>query len=296
MRLLKGVIPISPRVKEPDTARSAGCTYYYENHIHADPHFPIIFHLDRVNSTSPTFGFHWHEGVEILFFLEGEATVYSDAVRLRAEAGCTVVINSNHLHAIYSPPPGCLYFCLIVDKNFCQGFGVSISNLVFSSLINDPLIRAYFERIAEEKEREQPYYTAAITAEVVRLMIYLCRNYAEPQADTASPLLPRHHIDTVKHTIRFIGENYMKPITLDEICARVGFSKYYLCRTFKRATGQTIIDYLNLQRCRNARSMLLSGDATVAECAEACGYNSPSYFTRQYKKYIGELPSQHREH
>lgn len=286
----------SPQEIQPAAPSVGGSVFYYENHIHADPHFPIIFHLDRALSTSPMFCFHWHEGLELLFFLEGEAVVYSDAARIHACVGQTAVINSNHLHAVNSPPPGCRYYCLIIDKDFCESFGVSVGRLLFTPLIDDPFLRSCFERIAEEHCRRLPYHTAAIKSEVIRLIIHLCRNYAEMQPDGKSPLLPRHHIDTVKHTIRFISENYMKPITLDEICTQVGFSKYYLCRTFKQATGQTIIDYLNLQRCRNAHTMLLSGNATVAECAEACGYNSPSYFARQYKKYIGELPSQHKEH
>lgn len=273
-------------------AEKSNCTALYENHIHADPSFPIIFHTDRVYSTSPCTYFHWHEGLELLCFLEGCGTVFSDNLRIQIFAGQIAVINSNHLHAVHAPPPGCRYFCLIIDREFCESFGISVSRLEFIPLVCDSHAVDCFSRIDSEMKNGLPFKTAAIKSEVLKLLVRLCRGYlAESPGSGATADHSRHRIEIVKHVIRYIGDHYRQPVTLDGICAATGFSKYYLCRTFREATGQTIIDYLNLQRCRSARSMLAAGDCTVAECAEACGYSSPSYFARQYKKYIGELPS-----
>lgn len=268
---------------------------FYENHIHADPNFPIIFHKDRVYSVSPCSSFHWHEGLELLCFLEGSATVFSDDLRIPVSAGEIAVINSNHLHAVYSPAPGCRYYCLIIDREFCDSFGFPVSRLNFMPVVRDKTLTDAFFLIDSEMNGRFPFGSAAIKSEVLQLLLRLCRGFLASAPDNREAEHSPRRIDMVKHTIRYISQNYAHPLTLDDICAATGFSKYYLCRTFREATGQTIIDYLNLQRCRSARTMLSAGDCTVAECAEACGYNSPSYFARQYKKYIGELPSAQKE-
>lgn len=50
--------------------------------------------------------------------------------------------------------------------------------------------------------------------------------------------------------------------------------------------------FLNMTRCTHARDLLLSGGTCVAECALRCGFQHLSYFTKTYKRYMGELPSQ----
>jgi len=56
----------------------------YEPHIHDDPSFPIIFHLDYMELDA-NFLTHWHESIEILFIIEGSITVLSDANRFIAK-------------------------------------------------------------------------------------------------------------------------------------------------------------------------------------------------------------------
>ena len=71
----------------------------------------------------------------------------------------------------------------------------------------------------------------------------------------------------------------------------VGFSKYYLCRTFRQITGSTVVDYLNSLRCAHALQLLSSGEYTVGECAEKCGFRNLSYFAKVYRRYRGCSPS-----
>lgn len=52
-----------------------------------------------------------------------------------------------------------------------------------------------------------------------------------------------------------------------------------------------MISYLNMVRCEHARELLQMGKLSVSECASLCGFQNSSYFTKTYKHYIGELPS-----
>ena len=75
----------------------------------------------------------------------------------------------------------------------------------------------------------------------------------------------------------------------------MGFSKHYICHSFKEITGYTIIEYLNILRCNNAKNLLLTGQYSISQCAEKSGFHNLSYFTRTYQKYMQELPSDTRK-
>lgn len=61
-------------------------------------------------------------------------------------------------------------------------------------------------------------------------------------------------------------------------------------RYFKEFTGKSPIEYRNDIRLNNAQILLESGQYTVSETAEACGFSNLSFFTRLYKKKYGHTP------
>ena len=82
---------------------------------------------------------------------------------------------------------------------------------------------------------------------------------------------------------------------MDSVCRETGFSKSYICHTFKEVTGQTVLDYVNFLRCNHARSLLASGKYNVGESALQSGFSNLSYFSRTYRRIMGELPSVRRD-
>ena len=72
---------------------------FYEQHIHEDPDFPIIFHNDNLMEDS-NFLSHWHENIEFLYFRQGRGVVLCDAVPYTALPGDAVIINTGALHTI----------------------------------------------------------------------------------------------------------------------------------------------------------------------------------------------------
>lgn len=67
--------------------------------------------------------------------------------------------------------------------------------------------------------------------------------------------------------------------------SEVGFRKY-----FKEFTGKSPIEYRNDIRLNKAKKQLQSGQYTVAETAEICGFSNLSFFTRLYKRKFGTTP------
>ncbi|MFD1907037.1 helix-turn-helix domain-containing protein [Paenibacillus rhizoplanae] len=70
---------------------------------------------------------------------------------------------------------------------------------------------------------------------------------------------------------------------------------FHFCKTFKKLTGRTFIDYVNFCRMDEAQRLLLETDLTITEISGRVGCDNPNYFTKLYKQYKGLTPSQARK-
>lgn len=262
----------------------------YETHGYSDPNFPLLFHLDTISSANNRLvGLHWHENVELLFCIEGESTVISNARHIKMHPGDLAVVNSDHLHSVFTDSM-CRYYCLIPNKSLCPGWNSYLDTPRFQGLVQDGRIQELFQKIIDEMTNERPHFKSAVKAYVALLFTELIRCFSKSPEESVSG---RHdnRIDMVKSAIRYLKQHYCEEISVEDICRHVGFSKYYFCHTFKELTGRTVINYLNFLRCQNVRSLLASGSYNIRESAELSGFHSMSYFSRTYKSQMGELPS-----
>ena len=262
----------------------------YELHTHDDPEFPIIFHADNVINSHNNFIPHWHENIELLCFCSGSAVVTCDGVPVHANAGDIVVVNSCTLHSIYSTTSCSTYYCLIVDKAFCDDFDLRVGETLMQELVSDAVCYEQFERIVLEFTERKPHYKTAIKAEILVLLTRLFRIADNTSSHTLVHGNPR--LEMVKEAITYIHQNYKKTLSVDDICEKIGFSKYYFCRTFHELTGKTVVDFINYLRCENARRLLATGRCNVSESAERSGFRNLSYFSKIFKKHMGILPSE----
>lgn len=91
--------------------------------------------------------------------------------------------------------------------------------------------------------------------------------------------------------LKYIRDNYRSEISVSSLAKLCGISDEYLRVLFKSYTGQTPLSYTNTLRLENARDMLRSGYVSVAEAAQANGFESPGYFSRIFKKHFKISPS-----
>ncbi|MCK9478849.1 MAG: helix-turn-helix domain-containing protein [Firmicutes bacterium] len=267
-------------------------TSFYEPHIHPDPDFPIIFHLDKICGDNPSFLTHCHENIEVLYVVDGKITVCSDLERINALKGEMVVINPNCIHNIKTDKgKTASYYCLIVDAELCNEFGIDVVKMSFKTKLKDDEALKRYAKIKNEMEQRGVLYKAAVKTASVDFMIYLCRHYLLGKSQMAGQGT-NIKIDAAKKAIKYMEENYCKNISTDCIAKNAGFSKSYFCRMFKETTGYTVISYLNYLRCTNAKRLFSTGRYLISEAAFLSGFNNFSYFSKTYRRYMGRLLSE----
>lgn len=94
--------------------------------------------------------------------------------------------------------------------------------------------------------------------------------------------------------LRLMRESVDQPHSCEEIARRVGMSLRQLERRFRSSLGCSILDRYRLTRIEVAHRLLQQTEISVIEAAIACGFSSPEYFCRVYRRHFGRSPSTDR--
>jgi AraC-like DNA-binding protein len=93
----------------------------------------------------------------------------------------------------------------------------------------------------------------------------------------------------------YVSNNFHQKIELEMAAKIANMSKTAFCRFFKNKTQKTFSEFLNEIRINYAKKLLAEGKLTVSQIAYECGFNSPSYFNKQFKAFTGKSPLQEKE-
>jgi AraC-like DNA-binding protein/ligand-binding sensor protein len=102
------------------------------------------------------------------------------------------------------------------------------------------------------------------------------------------------HASALRKAERYIWENYIRKISLQEIADASGLSAPYFSTIFKEEMGENLSSYLNRLRVEKASRMLLETESSLSEIAGACGFEDQSWFSKIFKSYTGVSPGKYR--
>lgn len=84
-------------------------------------------------------------------------------------------------------------------------------------------------------------------------------------------------------------------ISLDELSKILNISKSYLCITYKKKTGKSIIAQYNEMKIEKAKQLIDSGKYNFTEVSEQLGFSSVHYFSRLFKETTKMTPSEYKK-
>ncbi|WP_342659067.1 AraC family transcriptional regulator (plasmid) [Sphingomonas sp. NY01] len=98
------------------------------------------------------------------------------------------------------------------------------------------------------------------------------------------------HLNQVSRAIAAIRRRFDAPIRIDDVAAEAGMSSSSLHVHFKAITRMTPLEYQKQLRLQEARRLMLTEGATASTAGFAVGYESPSQFSREYRRLFGAPP------
>ena len=93
---------------------------------------------------------------------------------------------------------------------------------------------------------------------------------------------------------KFMDANYDAPLSICRLADIACMSPYHFCRTFKKQSGDTCIEYLNKVRIKEAKQLLKSEWHPITEICYMVGFNDLTQFERIFKKLVSCCPTTYR--
>src|SRR5699024_2245951 len=100
--------------------------------------------------------------------------------------------------------------------------------------------------------------------------------------------------DSVLKAVSFIHENYMNPLSLDDIVQHVQISKYYFTKLFYQYTHTTPIKYVTKIRIKNSMPLLRDSQLNSEQVEYQVSDANENYFSKVLRKYIGASPAKYK--
>lgn len=110
---------------------------------------------------------------------------------------------------------------------------------------------------------------------------------------------PQYTNQNVKSSIKRVSEyidlHYFENFTLARMADLAHMSVSHFSMLFKKTTGQTCLNYLNMVRIAKAKELLQEADLKIYEIADMVGYSSMPYFNRIFKQIVRLTPVEYRK-
>ncbi|MBO5051412.1 MAG: helix-turn-helix transcriptional regulator [Clostridia bacterium] len=88
---------------------------------------------------------------------------------------------------------------------------------------------------------------------------------------------------------------YDDHLTMEDVCSQFHYGKSRLSAIFRRAMGDSVMHWYHTRKLEEARRLLLESEQSIAEIATSLHFDSPQYFSRSFRRYIGLCPRDYRQ-
>ncbi|WP_024834546.1 AraC family transcriptional regulator [Ruminiclostridium josui] len=241
---------------------------------------------------------HLHAQFELLYVEDGEIEITVNGCTGLLKKGDLSISFPNSVHSYRTPTNQENMNCIVVILNLALA-GDFINTLLkfhpkepFISSVNlhkdvPYAINTLFEEY--NHARSNPVCTPICKA-YIQIIISRLLQQVELIANTDV-----NYFDIIFDIINYINENYMQPISLNDMSRALGVGKYHLSRVFSDKINVSFSDYINGIRVSWARNMLLNTNKNITQIAYDCGFQSIRTFNRAFSKVYLVSPREFRK-
>ena len=253
------------------------------------------------NTDNESYPVHWHNAVELIMPLKNEYIVNVGGVDHHIPEYDILVIPPCELHSMPAVKGRRLIFQC---DNAILG-GVPALEAAMRA-VSSPLIinSAYDTELHILVQRTildiVPLYSSRAELSDVKIYLRLIELFTamrehqlerqKGMMDCADDKLDEYS-EKFGTVLKYIDNNYMYDITLEQLADIAGYSKYHFSRIFKRYNSMSYLQYINARRTKAAETLLLDPDIPITEVAMRSGFKSLTTFNRVFKDIKHCTPS-----
>lgn len=271
---------------------------------HGTVEFPCAAYASRhTDAPGDTIPWHWHEELEVIFVAAGTLKLQIPGGEYLLQEGSLVVLNSNVLHSLSGHPAGALRSMVFSPFLITGGADTVFYKNYVRALLACPDFSVWQAEPGPDVKRFSAAFSAMET-DAVAYEFTVRENPSQLLLHCYAQLLPRlsaqkpaKSADTVRieQMLQYMQASYAEPIALADIAQAAGLSERECLRCFHRTISDSPVQYLLKYRLMQGAALLrASPAASIAEVSAACGFDSPSYFSKQFRRFYQRPPREYR--
>ena len=246
------------------------------------------------NVENESYPVHWHRAVELLMPLKNSYTVNVSGTDYVFQENEVLIVPTGELHSMPAIPGRRLIFQC---DNHILG-EVPALDPIMRALAAPVLITPELDKdlhVIAKKNMLDIYALYGSKSELSDVKIYMklieiftaLREFQLKQNQIAMDV-EDDKIDEYSEkfgtVLKYIDNNYMYDISLDQLADVAGYSKYHFSRIFKQYNSMSYLQYINARRTKAAELLLMEPDIPITEVAMRSGFKSLTTFNRIFKE------------
>ncbi|CAM3506080.1 MULTISPECIES: helix-turn-helix transcriptional regulator [Saccharibacillus] len=297
-----------------------------EHTVIPDRTFPLnVFRIQESDPDMFCIPPHWHEHLEWIVVASGRFSVQVGSQLRELSAGDCAFVNAKQLHAAFPLEAGSRLHALVFGEALLRNHALDHTETRYvRPLLEGRLaLRSFYAQEAAAKLRRQllgvvsehraaePGYELLVKAALLAALGLALRASARadgPGFPGAAGRGGSGRFESVRGTrsgagadsvvyplLLHLSERFREPIDVAAAAGLCCVTPTYFCHVFKRSTGRTLTEYVNMLRIQEAEALLRSGGHTVQEIARSVGYGDAGYFARVFRKFKNTSPGRYAE-
>lgn len=248
---------------------------------------------------------HWHAQVEVNYIVRGWAHYAMSGYEVRFAAGDLALFWGGQPHRLDDASEDLVYagghlplvhfFRLRMPQDVQAGL---MQGAALVTKATDPSDPVNFARWNDYVRSGDPLKISVAVDELllrierIRFAPYDLFSGHSTKSDGSAT--DQHISPIVVRICDYIADNFREDIDSVDIAVAADVHPKYAMTVFKKCTGMTLNDYVNLIRLSYAQALLMREEANVLQVAMDSGFGSLSAFNKLFRKIAGMSPSDFR--
>lgn len=244
---------------------------------------------------------HSHNMWELIFFEKGETANTVNDVEYTANPGDVFLIGPPHTHAITFRSTPHLHRDLYYTDESVREVAAMFSEDLYDKLCSDDILHFHmssntFQTIIRQSEKLElaSMDNGGITNDELKKIsisvLHFVIGLSQIKTISATPSYPKWLLDIIQ---RLSSPEYFTK-SVENIVSETYYSHATVSNIFREYLGVTLSEYLINLRLEHAAELLTNTSKSTLEICSAVGYDSLSYFIKQFKKKFGVTPHKYR--
>lgn len=244
---------------------------------------------------------HFHPEWELIWVTGGVLSVRCGRREETCREGELCLFPPNRIHEFRRAGHEAVILCLQISPQlFSLSFpalgALSVDDFLLSAQLGETqmqTLRAEMRALMAEYLTASPCYELRCIERCARILAQLLsalpvRRMSEDELAHAGKRNER-----LNRFLRYVEQNYMRRLTLEEFALSEGCSVSYMSRFLKSNLNQSFQEYVNLVRYHAACRLIAAGGKRMIDICEEAGFSDYRYFSQCFKRQSGLTPEEY---